>query len=83
MHKAALEKPASPLAAIARAYNVTPTDLQVLLAIVEIGGVPEVAAALGVAETKVKIHLARPYKKTGSSRRAVKVVGRFSNRLAG
>jgi DNA-binding CsgD family transcriptional regulator len=82
VHKAALEIPLPPTA-MAKAYNLTPMELRVLLAIVEIGGVPEVAAALGVAETTVKTHLGRLYKKTGSSRQAdlVKIVGGFSNPL--
>jgi PAS domain-containing protein len=46
VHKAVLEIP-SPSAAIARAYKLTPTELRVLLAIVEIGGGHEVAEALG------------------------------------
>jgi len=59
--------------------------LRVLLAIVEIGGVPEVAEALGVAETTVKTHLGRLYQKTGAGRQAdlVKLVAGFSNPLQG
>jgi len=40
----------------------------VLFGIVEIGGVPDVAAALGVADTTVKTHLSRLFEKTGSAR---------------
>jgi hypothetical protein len=39
VHKAALEIPLPP-AAIAKAYNLTPMELRVLLALAEIGGVP-------------------------------------------
>ena len=55
-----------------------------LLAVVEVGGVPEVAVALGIAETTVKTHLGRTYQKTGTSRQAelVKLVAGFSNPLA-
>src|SRR5450631_4915151 len=56
IRKAATEA-SSPPEIIARAYNLTPTELRVLLAIVEVGGVPEVAAALGVAESTIKTHL--------------------------
>jgi DNA-binding CsgD family transcriptional regulator/PAS domain-containing protein len=56
VHKAALDTP-SPPEVIAKAYRLTPTELRVLLAVVEIGGVPEVAEALGIAETTVKTHL--------------------------
>jgi DNA-binding CsgD family transcriptional regulator len=57
----------------------------VLLAIVDIGGVPEVAAALGVAVTTVKTHLSRLFEKTGVARQAdlVKLVAGFSTPLAG
>jgi DNA-binding CsgD family transcriptional regulator len=82
VHKAALET-ASPPAVIAKAYKLTPTELRVLLAVVEVGGTPEVAAALGIAQTTVKFHLGSVYKKTGRSRQAdlVKLVAEFSNPL--
>ncbi|MGB8628237.1 MAG: LuxR family transcriptional regulator, partial [Xanthobacteraceae bacterium] len=53
VHKAALDTP-SPPEAIAKAYKLTPMELRVLLAIVEVGGVPEVAEALGIAETTIR-----------------------------
>jgi DNA-binding CsgD family transcriptional regulator len=82
VHKAALDAP-SPPEAIAKAYRLTPMELRVLLAIVEVGGVPEVAEALGVAGTTVKSHLGRTYQKTGAKRQAdlVKLVAAFSNSL--
>ena len=40
------------------------------LAIVEVGGVPEVAEALGIGESTVKTHLGRLYEKTGPRRQA-------------
>ena len=54
-----------------------------LLAIVEIGGVPDVAEALGIAETTAKTHLAHLYAKTGTSRQAdlVKLVAGFASPL--
>ena len=57
VHKAALDTP-SPPEVIAKAYQLTPTELRVLLAIVEVGGVPEVAEALGVAGETVKDYCA-------------------------
>ena len=57
-------------ALIARAFGLTPAELRVLLAIVEVGGVPETAAALGIAETTAKTHLHRVFSKTGTSRQA-------------
>jgi DNA-binding CsgD family transcriptional regulator len=84
IRKAALE-PFSPPEVIGEMYKLTPTELRVLLAIVDIGGVPEVAAALGVAVTTVKTHLSRLFEKTGVARQAdlVKVVAGFSTPLAG
>jgi DNA-binding CsgD family transcriptional regulator len=84
VHKAALESP-SPPEAIARLYNLTPSELRVLLGIVQVGGVPETAEALGVAEATVKTHLHRLFGKTGASRQAdlVKLVAGFSNPLVG
>jgi DNA-binding CsgD family transcriptional regulator len=82
VHRAALEGP-SPPEAIANAFKLTPTELRVLLAIVEVGGVPEVAETLGIAETTVKTHLRQTYQKTGTHRQAdlVKLVAAFSNPL--
>jgi DNA-binding CsgD family transcriptional regulator len=69
--------------AIADAFKLTPSELRVLTAIVEIGGVPEVAATLGIAETTVKTHLSRLFEKMGVSRQAglVKIVAGFSTPL--
>ena len=52
-----------------------------LIAIVEIGGAPEVAEALGISETTVKFHLRRLYEKTGGRRHAdlVKLVAGFAS----
>ena len=84
VRKAALQTTPAP-EIIAKAYNLTPTELRVLLAIVDVGGVPEVAAALGVATTTVKTHLGRLFEKTGTGRQAdlVKLVAGFSSPLAG
>ena len=62
---------------------MTPTELRVLLAIVEVGGVPEVATALGVAETTIKTHLGRLFFKTGAARQAdlVKIVAGYASPL--
>ena len=63
---------------------VTPSELRVLLAIVKVGGAPEVAEALGVAENTVKFHLKHLFEKTGTGRQAdlVKLVAGFANPLA-
>lgn len=83
VRKAALEAP-SPPEVIRSSYNLTPAELRVLLAIVEIGGVPDVAAALGIADTTVKTHLSRLFEKTGAARQAdlVKLVAAYATPLA-
>jgi len=83
VRKAKLEYPSSG-EAIARTYGLTPTEMRVLLAIVQVGGVPEVAAALGVADTTVKTHLSRLFGKTGAGRQAdlVKLVAGYATPLA-
>jgi DNA-binding CsgD family transcriptional regulator len=66
---------------IARTFELTPAELRVLLAIVEVGGVPETAGRLGVAEATVKTHLKHLFAKTGARRQAdlVKLAAGFSN----
>jgi DNA-binding CsgD family transcriptional regulator len=83
VQKAALDSRLPP-EAIAKTYQLTPTELRVLLAIVEVGGVPEVALALGIAESTVKTHLGEVYSKTGANRHAdlVKLVAGFASPLA-
>jgi DNA-binding CsgD family transcriptional regulator len=82
VHRAVLDAP-SPSKILAKAYRLTPTELRVLLAIVQVGGIPETAVATGVAETTVKTHLRRLFDKTGASRQAdlVKLVSGFSDPL--
>ncbi|MDO9062287.1 MAG: helix-turn-helix transcriptional regulator, partial [Bradyrhizobium sp.] len=67
-----------------KAFKLTPTELRVLLAIVEVGGVPEVATALGVADTTVRTHVNRLFEKTGVKRQAdlVKLVAGYATPLA-
>jgi DNA-binding CsgD family transcriptional regulator/PAS domain-containing protein len=83
IRKSTIEVPSSP-EVIGRAYKLTPTELRVLFAIVEIGGVPEVAVALGIAESTVKTHLGHLFEKTGVTRQAdlVKIVAGFSTPFA-
>jgi DNA-binding CsgD family transcriptional regulator/PAS domain-containing protein len=73
----------SPHETIARLYKLTPTELRVLLAVVEVGGVPEVAETLGIGEATVKTHLHRLFAKTETTRQAelVKLVAAFSSPL--
>jgi DNA-binding CsgD family transcriptional regulator/PAS domain-containing protein len=80
--KATLEAP-SCLDVIRRAYQLTPAELRVLLAIVNVGGIPEVATALGVADSTIKTHVRRLFDKTGTGRQAdlVKLVAGFFSPL--
>lgn len=82
IRKAALDLP-SPPEAVARQFNLTPAEVRVLFAIVEIGGVPEVAPVLGISEQTVKSHLHRIYEKTVTKRQAdlVKLLASYSGLL--
>jgi DNA-binding CsgD family transcriptional regulator len=82
IHKAALEIPSPPVV-IAETFKLTMTELRVLLAIVEVGGAPEVADMLGIAPSTVRTHLRRVYEKTGTDRQAdlTKLVASFVSPL--
>jgi DNA-binding CsgD family transcriptional regulator len=82
--RATFEVPSCP-DVIRCAYRLTPTELRVLFACVDFGGVPDVAVALGIANSTVKTHLGRLFAKTGTRRQAdlVKLVAAFSHRLVG
>jgi hypothetical protein len=56
-----------------------------LFAIIEVGGVSEVAEVLGIGEGTVKTHLHHLFEKTGASRQAelVKLVAGYANVLLG
>jgi DNA-binding NarL/FixJ family response regulator len=55
--------------------------MRVLLAIVEVGGVPEVAGVLGTSEATVKTHLHHVFEKTGATGQAdlVKLTAGYTN----
>jgi len=75
----------SPPEVIAKTYRLTPMELRVLLAIVEVGGVPQVAETLGIGEGTVKTHLKRLNEKTGARRQAdlVKLFAGYASPLLG
>jgi DNA-binding CsgD family transcriptional regulator len=75
----------APFDAIAQDFGLTPAELRVLFAIVDVGGVPEVAPVLGISETTVKTHLQRLFAKTATGRQAdlVKLVAGYCNALVG
>jgi DNA-binding CsgD family transcriptional regulator len=83
VRKAALDLP-SPIETLAKVYHLTPAELRVLFAIVEIGGVPEVAPVLGLSESTVRSHLQHLFEKTGTDRQAdlVKLVAVYMSPLA-
>ncbi|MGH6736815.1 MAG: helix-turn-helix transcriptional regulator [Methyloceanibacter sp.] len=83
VHRAPLDTP-SPPEVIAKTFKLTPSEIRVLLAVVQVGGVLGVADALGISENTVKTHLKRLYAKTGQSRQAdlVRLVAKFSSPLA-
>ena len=83
VHKATLDMP-SLQEVIAKLYKLTPTELRVLFAIVQVGGAPEVAEAMGISHSTVKTHLRRLFAKTGTDRQAelVKLVAGYANALA-
>jgi DNA-binding CsgD family transcriptional regulator len=84
VRKAALDLP-SPLETIAALYKLTAAEMRVLMAIINVGGVPEVAPVLGISETTVKTHLQRVFEKTGTSRQAdlVKLIAGYISPLGG
>jgi DNA-binding CsgD family transcriptional regulator len=83
VRKAALDLP-PPIETLAKVYHLTPAELRVLFAIVEIGGVPEVAPVLGLSEPTVRSHLQHLFEKTGTDRQAdlVKLVAVYMSPLA-
>ena len=79
VQKAEIELPNQP-EVIASAYKLTKTELQVLLALVQLGGGPEIAEALGVGSGTVKTHLRSLFRKTGTKHQTdlVRLVAGFS-----
>jgi DNA-binding CsgD family transcriptional regulator/PAS domain-containing protein len=84
VRKATIDVP-TPVEAVARLYNLSPSELRVLYAVVEVGGVPAMAAMLGISEATVKTHLQHLFEKTGASRQIdlVKIVAAHASPLAG
>jgi DNA-binding CsgD family transcriptional regulator len=82
VRKASLELP-SPIEIVAKVYNLTPSEIRVLLAIVELGGLPTVAAVLGISKDTAKTHLKHVFDKTGTNRQVdlVKLIAGYANPL--
>ena len=58
----------TPLGSVARRYQLSPGELRVLEAVVEIGGVQAITEALGLSEGTVKTHLRHLFEKTHTHR---------------
>jgi DNA-binding CsgD family transcriptional regulator len=82
VRKATLEAPFAP-EAIAGHFKLTPSELRVLLAVVQVGGIAETAEMLGIGVATVKTHLHRLFGKTGAIRQAdlIRLVAGFANPL--
>jgi DNA-binding CsgD family transcriptional regulator/PAS domain-containing protein len=73
----------SAMEKMARTYGLTPGEIRVLHGLVEVGGVPATAEALGISETTVKTHLKNLFEKTGVNRQGdlIKLVASASDQL--
>jgi DNA-binding CsgD family transcriptional regulator len=72
-----------PAEMVARLFRLTPTELRVLEAVVNIGGVRSVASGLAISEATVKTHLQNSFDKTGVRSQAdlIRLVAGFASPL--
>lgn len=84
VHEAALQLP-TLIETVGARFRLTPSELRVLFAIIEVGGTPEAAAVLGISEETVRTYLKRVFIKTGAHRQVdlVKLVAGYANPLLG
>lgn len=70
----------SGLQVLARRHHFTPRETDVLQAIVEVRGIPQVASLLGISARTAKAHLQSVFAKTGTDRQAdlIKLVAGFA-----
>ena len=82
IRKTALPTSSAP-EVVAKAFRLTPTELRVLLAVVEVGSLRKATENLGMAPSTVKTHLGRVFQKTGATRQAdlVRLVEGYSTPL--
>jgi DNA-binding CsgD family transcriptional regulator len=82
VHRASLEIPSS-MGTMSKLYKLTPSELRVLAAVSEVGGVPAVAEVVGISQATVKTHLQGLFAKSGTSRQAdlVKLVATHASPL--
>ena len=73
----------SSMQAIAKIYKLTPSELRVFAAVVDVGGILAVADALGISEATVKTHLQHVFEKTGQRRQTdlMKLLANHANPL--
>jgi DNA-binding CsgD family transcriptional regulator len=65
---------------VAKHYELSPSELRVLLTVCESGGVPNIGKALGIPEARAETHLRRLFEKTGTNEQAdlVKLMAGFA-----
>jgi len=82
VHKASIQIP-SAMETMSKLYKLTPSELRVLAALSEVGGVPAVAEVVGISQTTVKTHLQGLFAKTGTNRQTdlVKLVATHASPL--
>ena len=82
VHKTSIEARSS-MESIAKLYRLTPGEMRVLSAVSDVGGVAEVADAIGISKATVKTHLQHLFGKTGTNRQTelVKLVATHASPL--
>ena len=82
IHRTTFEAPSS-VESIARLYRLTPSEMRVLRAVSDVGGISAVADVIGVSQATVKTHLQRLFAKTGTNRQAdlIKLVAAHASPL--
>ncbi|HEY7458871.1 MAG TPA: helix-turn-helix transcriptional regulator, partial [Xanthobacteraceae bacterium] len=80
VRKVQLESP-SLMKMLATRYKLTPAELRVLQGVIDVGGVPAIADALGISPTTVRTHMKSLFEKTGVRRQAdlVKLIASHSS----
>jgi DNA-binding CsgD family transcriptional regulator len=82
VHKTSIEARSS-MESIAKLYRLTPGEMRVLSAVSDVGGVAEVADAIGISKATVKTHLQHLFGKTGTNRQTelIKLVATHASPL--
>jgi DNA-binding CsgD family transcriptional regulator len=82
VHRISLAIPSS-MEIVSKLYRLTPSELRVLAAVSEVGGISAVAETVGISEATVKTHLQSLFAKTGTNRQIdlVKLVATHASPL--